>query len=88
MEPGRLLAWDWETSRVQVELQSFSGGTAVTLINDRFTEPDADPVDQALNATEGFALVLADLKTLLETGTSAGITAAKAKLIAARQGTS
>lgn len=83
MEPGRRLAWTWETSRVQVELKPFDGGTAVTLINDRFTEPGTDPVDSALNATEGFALVLADLKTLLESGASAGITAAKAKLIAA-----
>jgi hypothetical protein len=41
-------------------------------------------VGQPLAATEGFAIVLADLKTLLESGTSAGITSAKAKLIALR----
>ena len=86
MEPGKKLAWDWsDGSKVLIELEALGGGTAVTLINDHFPQHGAERIDAALNATEGFAIVLADLKTLLESGTSAGITKAKAKLIALRQ---
>lgn len=39
----------------------------------------------ATGAVEGFAIVLCDLKTLLETGQSAGLVRAKAELISAAQ---
>lgn len=61
------------------------GETAVTLVNDNFPQQGDARVDVALNATEGFAIVLADLKTYLESGTSAGISRAKAKLIELRK---
>jgi uncharacterized protein YndB with AHSA1/START domain len=86
MEPGKKLAWDWsDGNKVSIDFEPLDGGTALTLINDHFPQQGTDSVDAALNATEGFSFVLADLKTLLESGTSAGITKAKAKLIAMRK---
>jgi uncharacterized protein YndB with AHSA1/START domain len=41
-------------------------------------------VSNVVEATEGFSIVLCDLKTLLETGTSAGMVRDKAELISAR----
>ena len=40
-----------------------------------------------MNATEGFSIVLCDLKTFLESGKSANLVRAKAELIAASQAT-
>jgi uncharacterized protein YndB with AHSA1/START domain len=86
MEEGKRLAWDWsDKSRVLIDLEAVDGGTAVKLINDGFSQKGAARVDAALNATEGLTIVLADLKTLLESGRSAGITRGKAKLIALGQ---
>jgi uncharacterized protein YndB with AHSA1/START domain len=86
MEEGKRLAWNWnDESRVSIDFEELDGGTAVTLTNDGFSQKGAERVNAALDATEGFAIVLADLKTLLESGQSAGITKAKAKLIALRQ---
>ena len=86
MDDGRRLAWDWgDESKVTIELERLENGTAVTLVNDGFAQKGEKLVEAALDATEGFAIVLADLKTLLESGTSAGITKGKAKLIALRR---
>lgn len=84
------LEWEWldgETreSRVEITLEPFEGGTAVTLVNDQYRGSLAEQVDIALNSTEGFTLVLSDLKTLLESGTAAGLVRAKARLIEARR---
>jgi uncharacterized protein YndB with AHSA1/START domain len=85
MEPGKRLAWRWsDGTKVNIDFDPLDGGTAVTLVNGGFPQKDKELVDAALNATEGFAFVLADLKTLLESGTSAGISKAKAKLITLR----
>ena len=54
-------------TRVSVEAGGFAGESAV---------------EQAVNATEGFSIVLCDLKTFLETGRSANLVRDKAKLIA------
>jgi uncharacterized protein YndB with AHSA1/START domain len=51
------------------------------------TDPDAS-VEQIVNATEGFSIVLCDLKTLLETGKSANLVRDKAALIASSLGES
>lgn len=40
-----------------------------------------DIIDQVVNTTEGFSIVLCDLKTLLESGRSANLVRAKAELI-------
>lgn len=44
---------------------------------------DTDLIEQVINTTEGFTIVLCDLKTLLEQGRSANLVRAKAELIAA-----
>jgi uncharacterized protein YndB with AHSA1/START domain len=85
IEP-RSLSWRWEDgTTVDIEAEEIDGGTAVTLVNAGFQGTPEEIVETALNATEGFALVLADLKTLLETGKSAGIVRDKARLIELRQ---
>jgi len=40
-----------------------------------------DAVAQVVNATEGFSIVLCDLKTLLESGRSANLVTDKAELV-------
>lgn len=81
LEPGKVIAWRWSDGSVRIELDSFSEGTAVTLINEDFPGTQAERISAALNGTEGFTIVLCDLKTFLETGESAGLTKAKAALI-------
>jgi uncharacterized protein YndB with AHSA1/START domain len=78
------IEWQWPDGAVEIKFEPFDTGTAVTLINSGFQGDHPEQVEQALNATEGFAIVLSDLKTLLETGRSAGLTKAKAQLIQAR----
>jgi uncharacterized protein YndB with AHSA1/START domain len=56
-----------EATRVEVVVTGFGGD---------------DPSMQAVNATEGFAIVLCDLKSLLESGKSGGMVRDKAILIA------
>ena len=56
-----------DATRVEVVVSGFSGNDSIT---------------QAVNATEGFAIVLCDLKSLLETGKSGGMVRDKALLIA------
>lgn len=85
LDPGKVIAWRWSDGTVRIELEPFESGTAVTVVNEGFPGSAADQVDAALNGTEGFSIVLCDLKTLLETGRSAGLTRAKARLIVARQ---
>jgi hypothetical protein len=61
------------------------GGTHASIEVSGFT--GADALQQATGTVEGFAIVLCDLKTLLETGESAGLVRAKAELIIAAQAT-
>ncbi|MEY4641392.1 MAG: hypothetical protein RLZZ227_1386, partial [Pseudomonadota bacterium] len=56
-------------------------GTRVTVHVSGFSGPDITA--QAINMTEGFTLVLCDLKCLLETGQSGNMVRDKAALIAA-----
>jgi uncharacterized protein YndB with AHSA1/START domain len=86
MDPGKRLAWEWDGSAVSIEFEPLDGGTAVILVNDSFLATGREAIDAVIDATEGFSFVLADLKTLLETGISAGIVAAKAKLIERARG--
>lgn len=55
--------------------------TIVTVVNAGYSGSIEEQVEQALNSVEGFTWVLADLKTLLEQGMSAGIVKDKAWLI-------
>jgi uncharacterized protein YndB with AHSA1/START domain len=56
------------SSVVEVEVRGFKGGSATS---------------EAVSTTEGFAIVLCDLKSLLEKGKSGGMVRDKAALIAA-----
>jgi uncharacterized protein YndB with AHSA1/START domain len=59
---------DKRATRIAVEVTGFRNQNAV---------------EEIMNATEGFSIVLCDLKTLLETGRSANLVKDKAELIAA-----
>jgi uncharacterized protein YndB with AHSA1/START domain len=79
------LAFDWDDElHIAMTFESFGeGGTRVGVEVSGFT--GADAAAQASDTVEGFAIVLCDLKTLLETGESAGLVRAKAELIIASQ---
>lgn len=84
LETDKLIAWKWSDGKVEIELEPFGDDTAVTLVNDGFPGSIEEQIEAALNGTEGFSIVLSDLKTLLESGKSAGLTRSKARLIEAR----
>ena len=87
LDAGKGISWQWsDGSVVDIDFEAIGQTTAVTLVNTGFAGDEAKQVQAALNATEGFSIVLCDLKTLLEAGQPAGLTAAKAKLIEARGG--
>jgi len=79
------LAFDWDDElHIAMTFESFGeGGTRVSVQVSGFT--GADAAAQAADTVEGFAIVLCDLKTMLETGESAGLVRAKAELIIASQ---
>jgi len=79
------LAFDWDDElHVGMTFEPFGdAGTQVGVEVSGFTGADAP--SQAANTVEGFAIVLCDLKTLLETGESAGLVRDKAELIIAAQ---
>ena len=79
--PGRVIAFNW------------SGGVAVKMAFDTY-DTDSTRLSvtatgfeaaHAVNATEGFAIVLCDLKSFLETGRSGNMVRDKAALIAAHK---
>ncbi len=74
------LAWS-DGSKTRFEFsESVGGNTKVSITAEVFA--GADLMDQVVNTTEGFSIVLCDLKTLLESGRSANLVRAKAELIA------
>jgi uncharacterized protein YndB with AHSA1/START domain len=79
------LAFDWDDEiHVAMTFEPFGdAGTRVSVEVTGFT--GADALQQATNTVEGFAIVLCDLKILLETGESAGLVRDKAELIIAAQ---
>jgi uncharacterized protein YndB with AHSA1/START domain len=83
-EAPRHLAFDWSDGvHVDMRFESFGDGTKVTVSVSGFTGPDA--LLPATHTVEGFAIVLCDLKTLLECGESAHLVRDKAELIIAAQ---
>lgn len=84
-ESPRHLAFDWSDGiHVDMSFELFGeGATRVGVEVSGFE--GADALAQASNAVEGFAIVLCDLKTLLETGESANLVRDKAELIIAAQ---
>jgi uncharacterized protein YndB with AHSA1/START domain len=82
-EAPRHLAFDWDDGQhVDMNFESFGeGGTRIAVAVSGFE--GADVLAEATNNVEGFAIVLCDLKTLLETGESANLVRDKAALIVA-----
>jgi len=80
-EAPRRLAFKWDDGvHVDMNFELFGdGGTRVTVAVRGFE--GADVLVQATDTVEGFAIVLSDLKTLLETGESANLVRDKAELI-------
>lgn len=83
LEKGRRVAFNWSDGKsVDIRLAGFGrGATRVTVEMTGFRGKAA--ADEAIGATEGFTIVLCDLKALLETGASGGMVRDKARLIAA-----
>lgn len=76
--PGHL-AFDWSDA-VHVDMHfagAADGSVVVSVVASGFRS-----VEEAVGATEGFSIVLCDLKTLMETGQSANLVRDKAALIA------
>ena len=74
------LAFDWSDA-IHVDMKFAareSNATVLSVVASGFED-----ADQAIDATEGFSIVLCDLKTLLESGRSANLVRDKAALIAA-----
>ena len=83
-EPPRHLAFDWPGMHVEMRFDHFAqdGEAAATRVAVHVTGfAGEDAVQQAVGTTEGFTTVLCDLKTLLESGRSAGLVKDKAALI-------
>ena len=80
-EPPQVLAFDWSDGiSVSLTFEAATPGiTHVSVEASGFRGEHA--VDLTVGATEGFTLVLCDLKTLLETGESANLVRDKAQLI-------
>jgi uncharacterized protein YndB with AHSA1/START domain len=82
-ESARHIGFDWSNGmHVHLEFEAFGAGAtrlSVTVSGLR----GRDVVKQASNVIEGFSIVFCDLKTLLETGASAGFVRDKAELIEA-----
>ncbi len=79
----QIIAFEWSDGivvRMKFDLENKSD-TRLSIAATGFTGTDA-PV-QAINATEGFAIVVCDLKSLLETGQSGNMVRDKAILITA-----
>lgn len=81
-EDQRRIAFEWSDAiKVNIDFnQSGAGGTRVGVQVTGFKGDQA--YADAVNATEGFSIVLCDLKVLLETGRSGNLVRDKASLIA------
>lgn len=82
--PPDYIRFRWSDEKV-VELtfaERTAQATRVCVVVSGFAD---DQVAQAIDATEGFAIVLCDLKSLLESGVSGGMVRDKALLIADEQ---
>jgi uncharacterized protein YndB with AHSA1/START domain len=77
------IAFDWSDGN-SVKLVFEEHGNGITHLTVKVTGLKTEP--EAVNATEGFSIVLCDLKTLLENGRSANLVRDKAELIAASAG--
>jgi uncharacterized protein YndB with AHSA1/START domain len=84
--PGERISFVWSDGKaVRIGLKPRGKTASVVEVKVSGFE-GRDAASQAISATEGFALVLCDLKCLLETGRSGGMVRDKAALIALAAG--
>jgi len=81
-EAPRRIAFEWPGG-MHVELTFEPFGDGATQLTASISGLNGkDPITQATNVVEGFSVVFCDLKTLLESGSSANLVRDKAELIA------
>jgi hypothetical protein len=79
LRPDKLIVFHWSDGiRVKIEIEAASRSSSVV----RILAGPFGSASKAVDATEGFSIVLCDLKILLETGKSPGLVKDKARLIA------
>jgi len=80
-EPRRI-AFTWTEGALDVDMKFSSKHKEITVVSVEVRGFESDGgSEQVVNATEGFSIVLCDLKVLLETGHSANLVKDKAELI-------
>ena len=88
LDPLERIEIEWsDGTYVRWQFESVLEGTIVRIDNWGFKGSVDEVVASALEATQGFTIVLCDLKTLLETGTSANLVKDKALQIERKQST-
>ncbi len=81
-ETPHRLAFDWSDGiHVEMNFKAQGANAAVASV----VASGFKKAEEAIGATEGFSIVLCDLKTLLESGASANLVRDKAELIAAEK---
>lgn len=82
-ERPRLIELTWsDGSRTKLEFSEHGPGRTKVSVSAE-VRATTDHMDHVVNTTEGFSIVLCDLKTFLESGRSSNLVKAKAELIAA-----
>ena len=80
----RHLAFAWSASGLVVDMKFSEERKGITVVSVEVRGFSTEGgMDQVVNTTEGFCIVLCDLKVLLESGHSAGLVRDKAELIGA-----
>jgi len=78
----RHIAFAWAESGLGVDIKFFEEQRSITVVSVEVRGFEVEGgTDQVVNATEGFSIVLCDLKVLLESGHSANLVKDKAELI-------
>ena len=78
----RHLAFTWSESGLGVDIRFLEEQRSITVVSVEVRGFEAEGgTDQVVNTTEGFSIVLCDLKVLLESGHSANLVKDKAELI-------
>ena len=76
------IAFVWSESGLGVDIRFVEKQNGITAVSVEVRGFESDGgTDQVVNATEGFSIVLCDLKVLLESGRSASLVKDKAELI-------
>ena len=81
-EAPRRIAFVWSEGGLDVDMKFVGDQNDATVVSVEVRGFESGSgTDQVVNATEGFSIVLCDLKVLLESGHSAGLVKDKAELI-------